>query len=192
MTLEMFTNIEFLRIFTNLFQLNKYDQRVLHNCDRESMLNKYDQRGISRGYILTLNPEQVSLPPATKLGQGNIFRSVCQEFCLPRGGSPGPHRGVGEVEASGRGVGGLQAHTGGAAPCLGGSRPGGCIPVCTEATPPPSAAATAAGGTHPTGMHSCWALNYPIGQIIFHPQQVSSIGGRLGCLQLLYPHHYHH
>ena len=25
------------------------------------------------------------LPPATKLGQGNIFRSVCQEFC-PRGG----------------------------------------------------------------------------------------------------------
>ena len=22
-----------------------------------------------------------SLPPATKLGQGNIFRSVCQEFC---------------------------------------------------------------------------------------------------------------
>ena len=25
------------------------------------------------------------LPPATKLGQGNIFRSVCQEFC-PHGG----------------------------------------------------------------------------------------------------------
>ena len=27
----------------------------------------------------------ISLPPATKLGQGNIFRSVCQEFC-PQGG----------------------------------------------------------------------------------------------------------
>ena len=27
------------------------------------------------------------LPPATKLGQGNIFSSVCQEFC-PRGGLP--------------------------------------------------------------------------------------------------------
>ena len=26
------------------------------------------------------------LPPATKLGQGNIFRSVCQEFC-PQGGA---------------------------------------------------------------------------------------------------------
>ena len=25
------------------------------------------------------------LPPATKLGQGNIFRSVCQQFC-PQGG----------------------------------------------------------------------------------------------------------
>ena len=25
------------------------------------------------------------LPPPTKLGQGNIFRSVCQEFC-PQGG----------------------------------------------------------------------------------------------------------
>ena len=25
------------------------------------------------------------LPPATKLGQGNIFRSMCQQFC-PRGG----------------------------------------------------------------------------------------------------------
>ena len=30
--------------------------------------------------------------------------------------------------------------------------PGGSIPACTEADPP---TATAAGGTHPTGMHSC-------------------------------------
>ena len=28
------------------------------------------------------------LPPATKLGQGNIFRSMCQEFC-PQGGGGG-------------------------------------------------------------------------------------------------------
>ena len=28
------------------------------------------------------------LPPATKLGQGNIFRSVCQEFCPQRGWYP--------------------------------------------------------------------------------------------------------
>ena len=31
------------------------------------------------------------LPPETKLGQGNIFRSVCQEFSS-QGGSPGPHQ----------------------------------------------------------------------------------------------------
>ena len=29
------------------------------------------------------------LPPATKLGQGNIFRSVCQEFCPWGGGMCG-------------------------------------------------------------------------------------------------------
>ena len=27
------------------------------------------------------------LPPATKLGQGNFFRSVCQKFCPGRGGA---------------------------------------------------------------------------------------------------------
>ena len=30
---------------------------------------------------------EFSLPPATKLGQGNIFRSMCQEFCS-QGGLP--------------------------------------------------------------------------------------------------------
>ena len=35
----------------------------------------------------TLNVDNL-LPPATKLGQGNIFRSVCQEFC-PWGGMRG-------------------------------------------------------------------------------------------------------
>ena len=42
-------------------------------CSRPSILSK-----LLEGYRL--------LPPATKLGQGNIFRSVCQEFC-PRGGA---------------------------------------------------------------------------------------------------------
>ena len=125
------------------------------------------------------------LPPATKLGQGNIFRSVCQEFCsqewgipaclaglqartqggglgvLPAGspgpqpeGSPDPHPGG----SPGPHLGGLQAHTwrGVSRPTPRGvSRfiPRGrvCIPAYTEAEPPPPAA----GGTHPTGMHSC-------------------------------------
>ena len=89
------------------------------------------------------------LLPATKLGQGNIFRSVCQEFCSQGGGgSPGPHprgklRGL---------AGGVSRSTPG-----GGGSPGpgpGCIPICTEADSPQQTA-TAAGGTHPTGMHSC-------------------------------------
>ena len=52
-------------------------------------------------------------------------------------GSPGPHPGG----SPGPHLGGLQAHT------------RGCIPACTEADP---LMATAAGGTHPTGMHSCF------------------------------------
>ena len=49
----------------------------------------------------------------------------------------------GEVGGSGRGEG---------------SRPeGGCIQACTEADTPQQTA-TAAEGTHPTGMHSCFHL----------------------------------
>ena len=42
------------------------------------------------------------LPAATKLGQGNIFRSVCQEFC-PRGGgvSASVHAGIHPPPGSG-------------------------------------------------------------------------------------------
>ena len=36
------------------------------------------------------------LPPATKLGQGNIFRSVCQQFC-PQGGCAWLHGRVGHA-----------------------------------------------------------------------------------------------
>ena len=64
------------------------------------------------------------------------------------GGSPGPHLGVSRPTPGGSPgphLGGvLQAHT-----------PGGCIPACTETDTPPQQTATAEGGTHPTGMHSC-------------------------------------
>ena len=40
---------------------------------------------IRQNYTVT---SLISLPAATKLGHGNIFRSVCQEFC-PRGGGEG-------------------------------------------------------------------------------------------------------
>ena len=71
-------------------------------------------------------------------------------------------------EVGGLARGGLQAHTQGGlqAHNWGVSRPtprgvvsrptpGECIPAYTEADTPPMTA-TAAGGTHPTGMHSCF------------------------------------
>ena len=66
-------------------------------------------------------------------------------------------------------IAGLQTHTqgrkfrglaGGGSP---GPHPWGVgIPACTEAEPPPpQQTATAASGTHPTGMHSCYAYILP-------------------------------
>ena len=37
-------------------------------------------------FLRKIHKKQWLLPPATKLGQGNIFRSVCQEFCPQAGG----------------------------------------------------------------------------------------------------------
>ena len=63
-------------------------------------------------------------------------------------GSPGPH--LGGLKPTPRG---FQAHTQGV---LQAHTQGG-IPACTEAdTPSPKKTANAAGGTHPTGMHSCY------------------------------------
>ena len=76
----------------------------------------------------------ILLPPARKLGQGNIFRRVCQEFCS-QGGYPSMHCRFsrptprGKVEGSGLDgsagphPGGLQAHTHGVSrPTPGGSQ----------------------------------------------------------------------
>ena len=68
------------------------------------------------------------------LGQGNIFRSMCQEFC-PRGGGGAWSWGV--------------------------SAPGGAWywgvsgPRGVPGIDLPSGTATATGGTHPTRRHSC-------------------------------------
>ena len=70
------------------------------------------------------------LPPATKLGQGYIFTGVCDS--VHRGG--GLLRGCLLQGVCSQGEGGLVQGV------PGGDHPG---------------TATAAGGTHPTGMHSC-------------------------------------
>ena len=105
-------------------------------------------------------PLSDSLPAATKLGQGNIFTSVCQEFC-PQGG---------RVSASA---------TCWDTPPRPGRHPPGADTPQTRQTPPWSrhipldqadtprtrqtppgkqtqAYGLQAAGTHPPGMHSCW------------------------------------
>ena len=94
------------------------------------------------------------LPPATKLGQGYVFTCVCDSV----------HRGVLSQHAlqvvSQHAL--QQISVGGAwswGVCSQGMPgPGG---VCSRRGGPwrrPPRTATAAGGTHPTGMHSCYHL----------------------------------
>ena len=79
--------------------------------------------------------------------------------------SPGPHLGE---ELEGSGLEGPQAHTQGG------------IPACTEADPsPPPLTVTAAGGTHPTGMHCCLVMNLIL--MIFYVY-VLCISGYIRCL----------
>ena len=83
------------------------------------------------------------LPAATKLGQGNIFRIVCQEFC-PQGGSPN-FFGGGVSNFSG----GLQNFF---------LFFQFLFPPKNSFwdTPPPPQDGQCMAGTHPTGMHSCY------------------------------------
>ena len=82
---------------------------------------------------------QYLLPVATKLGQGNIFTSVC----LSTGGSASVHAGIHPPEAD--------------TPLPGSTPPLEQTP--REQTPSPGRQTPAYGlraaGTHPTGMHSC-------------------------------------
>ena len=113
------------------------------------------------------------LPPAAKLGQGNIFRRVCQQFC-PRGGMCGCSRGVhgcsggmyvvargghawllwGGVHGCSRGHAWLlwgvcMVAPGGMRGCLGGMR--GCLGVCVV----PSGGGGLACMVTPRGVHGC-------------------------------------
>ena len=83
------------------------------------------------------------LPPATKLGQGNIFRSVCQEFC-PQGGLP--HCMLGYTQTT--------------PPPTPEPEAGTPRPDQTPSTVHAGRYGQQAGGTHPTGMQSCCKLIY--------------------------------
>ena len=102
------------------------------------------------------------------LGQGYIFSSVCQEFCPGGGGAwsqgvPGVGAWSWVVPGPGGclvpcGIWSRPTTKGGS---LGRSGPGPHPRGEVEgelASPPPMA--TAAGGTHPTGMHSCFVYAF--------------------------------
>ena len=108
----------------------------------------------------------VSQHALQQVSRGGVYPSMPSRFPVPHsrgslrglawGGSPGPHPG-GKLRGLTWGVsrptpGGLSRPT-----PRGVSRPtpGGSIIACTEADTP-QLMATAAGCTHPTGMHSCW------------------------------------
>ena len=80
------------------------------------------------------------LPPATKLGQGYIFTGICDSV---HGGAGTCSRGVCSRESAP----GVYA-------------PGGRCLLPGGAWRGPPGTATAAGGTHPTGMHSCFLCQY--------------------------------
>ena len=86
------------------------------------------------------------------LGQGNIFIGVCQEFC-----SQGVCLLLGECFLPGRGCFLPQG-----LPSQGGVLPPGGVPGGD-----PPGTATAAGGTHPTGMHSCLGFKFFFSKTFF-------------------------
>ena len=103
-------------------------------------------------HIILCNP---LLPPAKKLGQVNIFRSVCQEFCSPGGL---PHCMLGHTPPGTRGS---PSRTRGRHPLE--QTPQGADTPYQEQTPPGAVHAgrygQQAGGKHPTGMQSCLSVS---------------------------------
>ena len=99
------------------------------------MILGFSKRGLENPHDL---PPAPVLPPATKLGQGYIFTGICDSVhggvagCLVPGGA----WSRGDLLPGGTAPGGVAGPAGGA----------------WWRTP---GTATAAGGTHLTGMHSC-------------------------------------
>ena len=90
-----------------IFYIDGCHQRSSHTIEIAPSLNTVDSTFSDFGYNEQTSLQCLSLPPATKLGQGNIFRSVCQEF-FSRGGvcpiacwdtPPGPEAGTGDKRA---------------------------------------------------------------------------------------------
>ena len=111
--------------------------------------------------------EKMLLPATTKLGQGNIFIGVCQEFCSQGGGGGLVPGGVVSNFSGGRGVSPIfqrVSNFSGGSPSFFFFFFSIFFPQKKSSgmhqTPPPQDGQCAAG-THPTGMHSCY-LNFDL------------------------------
>ena len=91
--------------------------------------------------------QNVFLPAATKLGQGNIFTSVCQEFC-PHGGGGVCLSACWDTPPQTRQTPGSRHH-----PPWDQADPKGADPPSSGKQTP--AYGLRAAGTHPTGMDTC-------------------------------------
>ena len=116
------------------------------------------------------------LPPAMKLGQGYIFTGICDSVhrgeCLVWG-----LPGLGGPVCSGRClVWGVCLVLGGLLLRGAWSRSGVLVPGGLPGGDPPGKA-TAAGGTHPTGMHSCY-----LGMQLKYAPLVNHFLSIIGCL----------
>ena len=135
---------------------------IIHTVSIDKMLNK---NGVNNGYELNsfrckqglnrISYVDSCYRPQTTLRKGNVFTSVCQEFCPLGGGCIPACTGRGDVYPSIHWVWVWQnppADTPQADNPLGRYFPRHTPPWAD--TPPPTA--TAADGTHPTGMRSCF------------------------------------
>ena len=97
------------------------------------------------------NSESVNIyRPQTKLWKGNVFTSVCQEFC--------PQVGAGVCLSACLDTPSLGRHLPRQTPPPG-QTPPRQTPPWADTHPVQTQPRTAADGTHPTGMHSCCKYN---------------------------------
>ena len=149
--------------------------------------------------IVTVRSETVTdmrqqyLPAATKLGQGNIFTSVCQEFCPrgegvclsacwdtpPRADTPGSRHPPQEQTPPGSRHPPEQTPSR-SRPLWEQTPPRSRTPPPTGSRPPRKQTAAygqRAAGTHPTGMHSC--LKECLHPRALHTHSQTSLDGQI-------------
>ena len=154
---ELLGNPFFVEVVIEAFFMTPYKFQALQPITRSTNESIPDRILMSSFATIIFKAHKRSL------GQGNIFRSVCQEFCSQRGGGAIPAciaGGSGIPACLAAGLGGVSQYA------FRGVCSGGCL---LRGCGDPAVMTTATGGTHPTGMHSCWfkhQLNFYVDRCI--------------------------